>query len=200
MSRIPQQNRDLRRLVLWNTALRIIGFVIWVSLFYLGAWAYNQNHLTYPPSRLIVGWKLLVLMGAAVISGGVMFRIWSFFTQRALSGTVVTYSNSRGYGASDESGAVGTHYDFRIYTVLRVRDESGKIHRIRFEEKNGFRQYYHEGERIARLSGLPYPVNTDPKAKSGCVCSACGAFSEKAPENGLCASCNRSLIDPKDLL
>ena len=198
MLRIPKQNRDLRGLVLWNTVLRVLGFTVWISLFYLGAWAYNQNHQTYPPSRLIIGWKLLVWMGAAIVSGFVMFRIRRLFTQRSFSGTIVSYSNSRGYGASDESGVIGTRYDFRIYTVLRVRDEKGLLHRIRFEEKNGFRQYYYEGNKIARFCGLPYPVNTDPSAKSGCVCSACGTFFEKAPELGQCESCGRSLIDPKD--
>lgn len=197
MPRIPHRNRDLRKWVVWNSCLRAVGFVVWCTLFYLGAWSYNQNHQTYPPERLILGWKLLVLMGIALISGLLVFRIWRLFTLRPLSGTVERYSNSRGYSASDDSGAIGGHYDFRIYTVLHVRTESGAIRRIRFEEKNGFRQYYHEGERIVRLRGLPYPVNADTSAEKGCVCALCGTFSEKPTET--CAVCNRSIVDPREL-
>ena len=196
--RIPKRNQDLRRLVLRTAVSRILGYAVWITLLYLGARSYNQNHQTYPPNRLIIGWKMAVWIGIAVVSGFFLFRIWKFFTERAFSGTIERYSHSRSYSASDESKALGTDHDFRLNTVLRVRTHDGRLRRIRFEQKNGFYGYYHEGAHIARLRGLPYPVNLDPDGKDGYVCSACGTHTKDA--QNFCVSCDRSIVHPEDII
>ena len=194
MPRIPNKNRDLRRLVIRTAVLRILGFTAWVTALYLGANSYNQNHQTYPPDRLMIGWKMVLWVAISIISGCYIFKLWRFFANRPFVGTIERYSHSRSYGTANDAS---NGNDFRINTSLRVRTENGKVRRIRFEQKNGFYQYYHEGNRIARLGGLPYPINLDPDCRTGCVCAACGAHSNQW--QNFCPVCNRSMIDPNDL-
>ena len=196
MPRIPTQNRDLRLLV-WRTAIaRTIGFAVWVTLLILGAHSYNQNHQTYPPERQIIGWKMALWIAIAVVSGFFIFRLWKFITERPFVGTVETYKHARSYSPSP-NGVFGGESDFRINTALRVRTDKGKLRRIRFEQKNGFYQYYHEGNRIAYLRGLPYPINLDPNGKDGYVCASCGAHTAEWQDT--CPACNRSMIDPNEI-
>ena len=195
MPRIPKNNQDLRVLV-WRTAiLRLLGWGAWTAALCLGAHSYNQNHQTYTPDRLMIGWKMVAWVVLAVLSGFCIFRVWRFFTNRAFEGTIERYSHSRSYGPANDTDS---NNDFRINTSLRVRIEGGKLRRIKFEQKNGFYNYYHEGNRIARLRGLPYPINLDPDGKDGYVCAACGTHINQWQNT--CPVCNRSMIDPRDLI
>ena len=197
--KIPKNNTDLRRHILRRDLGRVLGFLLWVAVLIGGAVAYNNNHQTYPDYRRMVGWRMALWVVLAVFFGFFIFRMWKFFTDRPCVGTVVTSGLSHSYTPSPDPGAMnGVDYDFRTNTALRVRLDSGKLRRLRFEQKPGFYLYYHEGERVAKLRGLPYPVNLDPTAKNGCVCSACGAWRrEKAPH---CEACGMSLIDPEELI
>lgn len=194
--KIPFQNRDLVRYVRRRDALRLIGYALWVALLIGGALSYNHNHQTYPDYRRMVGWRMAIWVLAAVASGFLIFRIWRFFTDRTFSGTIVTSALSRSYSASNDPGQ-GADYDFRLNTYLKVRTDQGKLRRIRFEQKPGFYLYYHEGNRVTHFHGLPYPVNTDPDASHGCVCSACGTHSKALVDR--CPVCDHSIIDPKNI-
>lgn len=196
MNRIPKTNRDLTWYILRRDLLRILGFLLWVGALYLGVRSYNTKHHYYPAYRLILGWRLALFLAIAVVSGILIFRMWRLFTDRTFAGVIETSSLSHSYNASSDPGK-GGDYDFRLNTVLTVRTVDGKMRRIRFEQKKGFYQYYHEGNRILHLHGLPYPVNLDTKAKNGCVCSACGTHFEKPTSH--CDTCRHSLIDPHEL-
>lgn len=197
MPRIPKRNRDLLQYVISRAALRVAGWAAWMIGFWMGAQSYNQNHLTYDNSRLMLGWKLWLWMAIGAISGFLLFRLWRFFTQRPVRGTVERYSTTRGYGSGQSPDGRESDSEFRINTVLRVRTERGKRRRLVFEQKHGFYLYYHEGNRIEKLGGLTYPINLDPAAESGRVCAACGTFSSR--ESTVCPSCHHSLIHPEDL-
>ena len=196
--KIPKKNTDLRRHVLRRDLLRILGCLLWVALLVGGAVAYNNAHQTYPDYRRMVGWRMALWVGLAVLSGFFIFRMWKFFTDRACVGTIVTSGLSHTYTASPDPGATnGVDYDFRTNTALRLRLDNGKLRRLRFEQKPGFYLYYHEGERVAKFRGLPYPTNLDPDQTHGCICSACGAW--RKDHLDYCEVCGMTLIDPKDL-
>ena len=195
MKKIPQKNADLRRYVFWKDARRLVLFLLWTSALIAGALSYNANHQTYPSHRLILGWKLALFVAATVLSGILIFGVWRLFA-RTVEGTVEASGLSRSYSASKDPGR-SLHYDFQINTALRIKTDRNKIKRIRFEQKDGFYHYYHEGTRIVRLRGLPYPINLDPDAPHGYVCAACGGMAQTT-EDG-CPLCGYSLIDPKEL-
>ena len=195
---IPKKHLDLRRLVAWRFALRVIGYLLWIALWSSGAAVYNQNHMTYPPERRMVGWRLAIWMGIAALSGILLFRMWKLITDRTISGVIEASGLSHCYTRSDHKTLLqGNDYDFRLHTVLTIRTLNGKRRRIRFEQKNGFYHYYYEGNSIVRFCGLPYPLNTDPEAKNGYVCSACGFWTKERIEH--CPVCHRSLILPDEL-
>lgn len=196
MPRIPKRNADLRRYVLRRVILRLTGFALWLVVFYAGARSYNQNHRTYSESRLIIGWKIWVWMLIGAVTGILLFRLWKFFTQRPARGRVERYATSRTYSTGGEAERSGNDTDFHLNTVLRIRTPKGRVRRLRFEQKNGFYVYYHEGNRIVKLGGLPYPINLEP-SESGYVCAVCGSFA-KSPEDR-CPVCRRTIIDPEDL-
>ena len=198
MRAIPKKHRDLRRLAATRTVLRVFGYLLWLALWYSGATVYNLNHMTYPPERRMVGWRLAIWMGIAVLSGILLFRMWKLITDRTVCGVIESSGLSHGYTPSEDKTLLqGGDYDFRLHTVLVIRSENGKRRRIRFEQKNGFYMYYHEENRIIRFRGLPYPLNTDPQAKNGYVCSACGFWSKSYEES--CPACYRSLIAPEEM-
>ena len=197
MPKLPKKNRDLIRLVIRRGVLRLLGWLLWTALWIGGALSYNANHQTYPAYRLITGWKMFFLSLLATLTGFLIFRGWKFFTDRTCRGVIVTSGLSHSYSASSDPGKAGMDYDFRINTALKLRTDDGKVRRLRFEQKNGFYHYYHEGNRIVRFHGLPYPINLDPTAANGFVCAACGFWSEQ-PINR-CDLCHHSMIDPKEL-
>ncbi len=196
MKKIPAKNADLRRYVFWKDAKRLVLFLLWTSAFIAGALSYNANHQTYPVHRLILGWKLALFVALTVLSGFLIFGVWKLFGARAIEGTIEKSGLSRSYSASKDPGR-SLHYDFRLNTALWIRTDKGRRRYMRFEQKNGFYHYYHEGNRIIRFHGLPYPVNLDPNATDGYVCASCGGMASQ-PE-GVCPLCGRSLIDPKEL-
>jgi hypothetical protein len=198
MIRIPRKNRDLAHYVLKRALRRSLSFCTWVGIWICGALAYNQNHQTYPPERLMLGWRLGLWIAAAVISGFFVFRMQQVLFDRPARGTIRHRGNSRSYSTSADPGATGSReYDFRLNVKLTLLLDSGKYRRLRFEQKDGFYQYYHEGNEVVHLYGLPYPINTDPKAPHGYVCAACGTWMEAWQDH--CPACEHSMIDPKDL-
>lgn len=212
---IPKRNRDLRRYVIRHRCLRLAGYLLWLFAFLFGALAYNNAHQTYPPNRLILGWKLLVWMLIALLLGFFLFRIWKLFTDRSFEGIIERSSLSHTYTPSEDPGTVRPmSYDFRLNTRLLVRTAEGKKRYIRFEQKPGFYIYYYEGSRICHFSGLPYPIcnpENHPKPprraegaenpfddlSGGYLCAACGRMNSDSA--GVCAGCMHSLIDPKDI-
>ena len=195
MKKIPNQNKDLRRYVLRRDLARVLGYVAWIAVWYAAVAVYNGSHETYPDYRLIIGWKLWLWMAASVILGFFLFRVYRFFTDRSFCGRIEKAGLSRSYSASADPGE--GDYDFRLNTYLRIRTADGKRRRIRFEQKPGFYRYYAEGATVVHFHGLPYPVNTDPDAQNGWVCSACGAFTPEKQDT--CEICRHTLIDPRNL-
>ena len=198
MPKIPPRNTDLRRYVLRNDLRRAVLYCFWVIVWYGGAAAYNANHQTYPPDRLMTGWKIVIWMLMSVLSGFLLFRIGRFFTDRTVEGEIVSSGLSRTYTASDDPGMLkSADYDFRLNTNLKIRKKDGRIKRLRFEQKRGFYLYYYEKTHIVRLHGLPYPVNTDPLAPRGYLCAACGKINDNCSRP--CEACGHSIIDPNEL-
>ena len=193
--KIPQKNADLRRYALRQTLLRPVGFLAWLLLWIGTAISYNQNHQTYPEHRRFVGWRMALVVAIAVGSGILLFRLWRLYTDRTQRGVIISTGISR--SSCEDTGNGRGDYDFRLNTVLVIAREDGQKKKIRFEQKNGFYQYYHEGNRIVRFRGLTYPLCLDPAAPHGYVCSACGRWTQTYTPQ--CEHCNRSLIDPKEL-
>ena len=199
-AKIPRANRDLIRFVRWRRIRRIGGYLLWLAVFFLGAWFYNDAHQTYPPERRMVGLRLVILMLVAAISGFFIFQMWKFFSHRTVEGRIETLN-----------------YDFREHTYLIVRTDKGKKRRIRFEQKTGFYLYYYPGSYLCRFSELPYPV-CDPARRcrpdaedsyvarvsrrhhddlsEGRMCVACGFLNRG---DRVCDRCGLSLIDPNDV-
>ena len=206
--RIPKENRDLRRYVLRRRCLQIGGYLLWTAALVWGALAYNAAHATYPPHRLILGWKLAVWIGVVLLSGFFLFRVPGTIRGRGFVGRVKTSGLLHSYTHSADPGAADpVDYDFRLHTALLVETENGKRRRVRFEQKPGFYLYYYEGARVCKLSGLPYPLR-DPSQKvaappstgkgddlsNGHLCVACGMLNKHGRQP--CAGCGLSLIDP----
>lgn len=216
MFRLALQNRDLLLYVRRRRVVRMILFIAWVALLGVCALFYNRSHEVSILPR-IVGWRLAVWILAAVVSGLFLFRVPQLFLDRSFEGIIVRSGLSHSYSSSaDPKSGRATSYGFRLNTVLLVRTPNGKLRRIRFEEKPGFYLYYHEGNYIRHISGLPYPIadparmtdlpidgtsldddstgNTvvDPRVAS--LCAACGHFSRAS---AFCPHCGHSLIDPK---
>ena len=212
MRSIPMRNRDLIRYVRKKKLIHGLLALLWTVLLVSGAVAYNQAHRTYPPDRQIIGWKFALWVAIAVVSGILIFRLPKLFLDRGFEGVIERSGLSHSYSRSPDPGA--SEYNFRINTVLRVRTSDGKRKRIRFEDKSGFFQYYHEGTRICHFPGLPYPLadirglDSPPKKVprsadarenrpfGDYLCVACGRF-RKTPE--ICETCGLSVIDPKDV-
>ncbi len=195
---LPKRNQDLVRLVRGKILKQSAGYAIWVALLVSGAVMFNEQHQTYPPHMRMVGWRMVLWVAAALVSGFFVFRIYRLLADRTRIGRITGAGLSHNYTAptakhvsSDDS------YDFRIHTTLRLQDERGKRHRLHFEQKDGFYTYYHEGERVLKLYGLPYPVNLDTDAKHGCICAVCGTI-RKTP-NSHCDACGHSLIHVSEL-
>ena len=198
MHRIPPKNRDLRRYVFKKAARRLILLLLWTAVWLGGALAYNQNHSNYPPERLMLGWRLALLLIIMLAVGCLLFRVWKIFTERTVSGTVVRSGITHTYTpGEDPDSTLGANYDFRLKTALLLRSQKGKKIRVRFDQKTGTYLYYREGESLVRLHGLPYPINVDPNAPHGYVCAACGRH--YGTWHNVCEGCGMSLIDPKDL-
>lgn len=198
MTRIPRQNRDLKRYVILRDLRRAFLYLLWIAAWFGGALSYNANHQTYPDHRRMVGWRLWLWMLIAAVSGIILFRMWRFFTDRTFTGTILKTGLSRSYTTSDDPSAAGnTDYDFRLNTSLTVLLDNGKKKRLRFEQKRGFYHYYYEGKQIVHFHGLTYPINLDTEGADGYVCAACGTWSEKL--NTHCDICHHTMIDPKEL-
>ena len=197
--KIPRQNRDLRRYVLRNDVIRSLLFVLWVAMWIFSAYLYNDRHQTYVYERKILGWKLVFLIAAALISGFFIFRLWTFFTHRTICGKIESNDLSRSYSSSGDPSLVkslqSTKSDFHLNTVLKIRLPNGKRCRIRFVQKDGFYQYYAPNCRIVRFHGLPYPVRISEG--NGYLCAACGRIYKE--KESFCEDCHHSLIDPSDL-
>lgn len=195
---IPKQNRDLRHYVLRRDIGRLLLYLLWIFLWCMGALAYNLNHQTYPPERLMLGWKLAIWIATAVILGFFLFRIHAFFFDRAFVGTLESVGLSHTYTGSRDPGVLrSAQYDFRLHKVLIVRLENGKRKRICIEEKQGSYVYYRIGDRLIGLHGLPYPINLDADKKTGYACAACGRIHpQRFP---LCDQCGHSLLDASQL-
>ncbi len=198
MSQIPPRHQDLRRYVRKNDLRRILLYLAWILIFFGGAMAYNQNHQTYPPDRLMTGWRLLGWMAIALVSGFFLFRIWKLFLHPTYRGEVIRTGLAHTYAPGEEPNLSSkTNYDFRLKTTLLIRLPNGKKRRLRFEQKPGSYLYYREGMSLIRYRGLPYPINPDPTSPNGYVCVACGRIHEHLQKT--CEECGLSLIDPREL-
>jgi hypothetical protein len=195
---IPKENRDLRIYVLKKDLLRLIGFATWMALWYAATEFYNNSHQSYTIAGRLEGKRFWFWIGAAALIGFFMFRMWKLVTDVPFRGTVKENGNSRTYSGSEDPGATSRlDYDFRIKTRLKIKGRWGLPRRIRFEQKDGFFSYYHEGEQIVHLHGLPYPINLDPTGKHGYVCAACGTWHQEKTKH--CTVCRHTMIDPTKL-
>jgi hypothetical protein len=196
MMRLPNRNRDLLRIAVRRDALRILGFFLWISIWIGGAILYNAEHQSYPDQFRIIGWRLVFLIAAALVSGALIFRIWRVFGARFTEGIVESSSLSHSYSASADPGG-HSDYDFRLNTRIRLRKPDGKCKTLCFEQKQGFYHYYYEGKPLLSIRGLPYPIRTDSDPSVGFVCAVCGTWHESGAT--ACTRCGRSMIDPEEL-
>ena len=201
MIRIPKQNKDLRRYAIKKDVLRILGYLIWLTVWYLGAHFYNQNHQSYPAHRLVLGWKLLLWMLISAALGFVLFRVWLLFTDHTYCAVILRSGLSQSYEASRDPGLSNAlDFDFRLNTALHLqRLPSKRKKSLHFEQKLGFYFYYYEQTTIVKFHGLPYPIavagkHTDAPAH---ICSACGQMASESRER--CERCGFTLIDPAQI-
>lgn len=196
--RIPMKHRDLRRYVFKKTIRRGLLFLLWLSVWFGGAMLYNLEHQTYAEERRMTGWRLVLLLSLMAVIGFFLLRLWKLWTERSVSGRILTSDLSHTYTAADapRHAWVGT-YEHRLKTSLLVRTANGKRRRIRFEQQNGSYLYYRDGAVVTRFYGLPYPVRIDAESADGYVCVACGRHTDVLTER--CEACGFSLIDPRDL-
>ncbi len=201
MIRLPESNKDLRKYVLKKDVRRVVLYLIWMAVWYSGAWFYNYSHQTYPPERQMVSWRLWLWMLASALLGFFVFRIYLFFTDRTYRGVIHYSGLSQTYEASRDPGlGNATDWDFRLNTALQVRiPGQKKLKKVHFEQKIGFYFYYYEGTEIVKLHGLPYPVavgSYHPHARDR-VCLACGQVASR--ECTRCEVCFHTLVDPDTL-
>lgn len=212
MRSVPERNRDLLRYVRKKKLLHCSLAALWAILLIAGAVAYNNAHRTYTPDRLMTGWKFALWVVIAVVSGALIFRLPKLFFDRPFEGIILRAGISHSYSRSADPGSA--EYNFRLNTVLLIRTTDGKRKKIRFEEKSGFFQYYHEGTRICHFSGLPYPLadisgleapltkasraadTREDRSLGNYLCVACGRL-HHIPD--VCDSCGLSVIDPKEV-
>lgn len=198
MYKIPKQYKDLRRHLFYKDLKKIILFLIWISIFLIGAISYNQNHQTYTDARKILGWKLVIWLAFAAVSGFLLFRMWTFFSDRTYSGKIHYTTLSYSYTPSADPYAIKSlTYESRTDKKLQIIRNNGKKRTLRFEQKIGSYWYYNEGESIVHFHGCPYPLNLDPAATHGYVCVACGRMYESYIDE--CENCYLSIIDPAEL-
>lgn len=201
MQKLPKKYRDLRRYVLFKDLRRVLSYMTWLAVWLAGAFAYNNAHQTYPPHRLMLGWRLALWMMVSALSGFFIFRIYIFFTDRTYRGVICVSDLTQTYEASRDPGlANAVDWDFRLNTRLYVDvSQKSKPRRLHFEQKIGFYFYYYEGTQVIKFHGLPYPlavgsIHEDAPAR---VCLACGQVA--AAEGTQCESCFHSLVDPADI-
>lgn len=196
---IPVRNQDLRRLVLRRRLIRLGLYLLWLSVLLLGANRFNASHELHPLS----GWRLALWLGGGAAVGFVLLRVYRLLTDRSFVGTIRRAGISR-RAKGDE---------VRLHTTLRLTDEgTGRRRRLRFEQKDGFYLLFHEGVRVCKLSGLPYPLpdpqtvpdltapdtdrpNTAKSADRFCV--VCGRVESPVAER--CAGCGYSLLHAEEL-
>lgn len=69
----------------------------------------------------MTGWRLVMLMLIILAVGCILFRIWKFFTERTVSGTVVRAGLAHTYTAGeDPDGMTSANYDFRLKIALLI--------------------------------------------------------------------------------
>lgn len=213
--KIPKRNKDLRGYVLRRKIFKISAYALWLAVFLIGILSYNAGY-AYNPNRQLSGWHILIWMIGASAVGFVLFRVWKLFTDRTFEGVIEESGLSHTYTSSADPGAANpVNYDFRLHTYLRVRTTTGKLRRVRCEQKPGFYLYYYPGTYLCRLSGLPYPIS-DPNRRcrpnvrhlegaedphddlsGGYICAACGFLNKKS--TCACGRCGLSIIDPTEL-
>ncbi len=196
--KIPERNRDLRRLVLRRRLTKAGLYLLWLTALYIGAQSFNAGHEHHP----MRGWQLALWFGIGAVIGFLLLRMWVFLTDRPFVGTV-----SRSGLSHDVKGD-----DFRLNTAIRlIDDRTGKRRRMRFEQKEGFYLLYHEGVRVCKLPFLPYPLpdpatvpvpetNGDNKTDArtgGAFCVVCGRINRPGAET--CDSCGFSIIQPEQV-
>ena len=217
MPRLPSRNADLARTVRRGRALRLLLFAGWVAILTLAAVFFNNSHRG-SVLPLIVGWRMWVWVAFALLSGALLFRFFSLFSDKAFEGEIIRSSLAHTYAASEDEKNADETANFRVQTVLRVRCTDGKIRKLRFEQKPGFFLYYHEGNRVCKFAGLRYPL-ADPESLPApprpqktadedttgktiadlsrfSVCVFCGHF---YPTPTVCENCGHSLIDPNEV-
>ena len=198
MYKIPKQYKDLRRHILYTDLKKIILFTLWMLVFLAGALFYNKNSNTYANELKIVGWRLAVWLAIAAVLGLIVFRMWTFFTNRTCAGKIHYAGLTYSYSSSEDPYAFKPFtYDTRASKKLHIIQKNGKKKRLYFEQKIGSYWYYNEGEEIVRFHGCPFPLNLDPEAKHGYVCVACGRTYESYIDE--CENCYLSIIDPAEL-
>lgn len=194
---IPERNKDLRRLVLRRRLTKAGLYLLWLAALFVGVFRFNAGHERHP----MAAWQLAIWLGGGAVVGFLLLRGWMFFTERPFVGRVTKSGLSHGIKGDD----------FRLNTAIRVDDEAGKRHRLRFEQKAGFYLLYHEGVRVCKLPFLVYPLpdpatvpvpetasaNSTDDCASGAFCVVCGKTSAKGAE--VCEACGYSLIDPAAL-
>ncbi len=198
--KLPKQNKDLARFVRRKVAKSLFGYAVWVALWVSGAVMFNKRHQTYEPHMRMVGWRMVLWVAAALVIGAILFRIYRLLLDRTRVGRITRSGLSHRYTratAKHPSRSSDEDENFRTHTVLRLCDERGKRFRLQFEQRDGFYTYYHEGERVLKLYGLPYPVNLDPEAPHGRICAVCGRIMQKSDRS--CDICGHSLIDVEDV-
>ena len=204
--RIPKENSDLRRYAVLKQVKRAVGFLAYCATFALAYHFYLQGALREPLPPLF----LAIFIAAVVISGVMIFRFDRLFTDKSVSGKIVSIEVTRSYGRGMNRRA-GFSLDFHTYNNITLTDGGGRRHRIKVQLfDDGFDGYYREGETIAAFRGLNYPLSLDAEGRGEHICTVCGVRCYdrdrgeegliRKGEDGLCPSCRRTMIDSKEII
>ncbi len=201
--RIPQENGDIRRYAFWRNFKRIAAF-----LAYCGMWVLAYRYyLEYPISKPFVWWVLLIFASLVLISGWFLFSMTAFVKERNFFGKIESMKIHREFKKYTLGLDTADSADVELHRGLAVRDEKGKLRKLRFKMKDsGFGLYYREGGKIAYFRGTKFPISLEADEKGACMCVVCGTKSFPEWRDGVkgdkptaCSLCGRSLIDVEKL-
>lgn len=203
--RIPKVNSDLRRYAVLKQVKRAVGFAAYCAIFALAYIFYLQGALREPLTPLF----LAIFIAAVVISGVAIFRFDRFFTDKSLSGKILSIKVTRSYGRGMTRSA-RISLDFHTYNRITVTDGEGRRCKVKVQLfDDGFDGYYREGETLVAFRGLNYPLSLDAESRGEHICTVCGVRCYdrdraaegliKKGEDGLCPSCRRTMIEVEEM-
>ena len=186
-------------------------YACYLALF-LSAFAFYLNR-RYEDAEPLAWWAMPLFTVIVAISGWFVCCMNRFVGDRSFSGRILSISLTRSYDRGLTRSA-GLSIDEHTYICIKAVRENGRKRNARvplFDD--GYDGYYREGGTLVKFRGLTYPLCLESEAEGIHLCAVCGVrtcYREGRVIHGeaqptlvegfpVCPSCNRRLIDIKDL-